>query len=126
MAVAMFTVRATITKDKEADFNRWYNEEHAPHLLRYRGAVSAKRYRSIMGEDKYQYMAVYEVQDEDPGTQVVRVWGNTAVVTALLRIKGTNKGVAFDRRLWFSDTYVRTKQGWKYVFGQASLRLPDN
>ena len=68
----------------------------------------------------------YEVQDEDPGTQFVRVSGDTAVVTARLRIKGSKEGVAFDRRLWFSDTYVRTPQGWKYFFGQASLPLPDD
>ena len=68
---------------------------------------------------------LYEVQDEEPGTQSVRVHGDTAVVTALLRLKGTNDGVAFDRRVWFSDTYVRTPGGWKYFFGQASLRLPD-
>jgi ketosteroid isomerase-like protein len=68
---------------------------------------------------------VYEIQDEEPGTQVVRVHGDTAVVTALLRLKGTSEGAAFDRRLWFSDTYVRTPAGWKYFFGQASLRLPD-
>jgi len=67
----------------------------------------------------------YEIQDEEPGTQTVRVFGDTAVVTALLRLKGTNEGVAFDRRVWFSDTYVRTPDGWKYFFGQASLRLPD-
>jgi len=66
----------------------------------------------------------YEQQDEEAGTQVVRVWGDTAVVTALLWIKGTRKGEALERRLWFSDTYVRTKDGWKYVFGQASLPLP--
>src|SRR4051812_37343939 len=30
----------------------------------------------------------YEQQDELPGTQTVRVWGDTAVVTALLWIKG--------------------------------------
>jgi ketosteroid isomerase-like protein len=68
---------------------------------------------------------VYEIQDEEPGTQTVRVLGDTAVVTALLRIKGTSEGVDFDRRLWFSDTYVRTPGGWKYFFGQASLKLPD-
>jgi ketosteroid isomerase-like protein len=67
----------------------------------------------------------YEIQDEEPGTQVVRVHGDTAVVTALLRLKGTNEGAPFDRRVWFSDTYVRTPEGWKYFFGQASLRLPD-
>ena len=55
----------------------------------------------------------------------MRVSGDTAVVTALLRLKGTNEGVPFDRRVWFSDTYVRTPEGWKYFFGQASLRLPD-
>jgi ketosteroid isomerase-like protein len=67
----------------------------------------------------------YERQDEDPGTQTVRVWGDTAVVTARLWIKGTSRGNAFDRRVWFSDTYVRTSKGWRYVFGQASLHLPD-
>ena len=68
---------------------------------------------------------IYEQQDEDPGTQVVRVWNDTAVVTARLWLKGVNDGVPFDRRLWFSDTYVRTPSGWRYVFGQASLSLPE-
>ena len=67
----------------------------------------------------------YEIQDEDPGTQTVRVLGDTAVVTARLWLKGTNEGTPFDRRVWFSDTYVRTPAGWKYFFGQASLKLPD-
>ena len=40
------------------------------------------------------------------------------------RLSGTREGKAFDRTLWFSDTYVRTRQGWKYFFGQASLPLP--
>ena len=67
---------------------------------------------------------VWEIQAEEPGTQKVRVHGDTAVVTALLRLKGTNKGQPFDKRLWFSDTYVRTPEGWRYFFGQASLALP--
>jgi uncharacterized protein (DUF1330 family) len=65
MVVALFTVKATITSEQEAAFNRWYNEEHCPQLLQYRGAVSARRYRQILGEDRYQYMAVYEFQDEE-------------------------------------------------------------
>lgn len=67
---------------------------------------------------------LYEIQDELPGTQTVRVAGDTAVVTAELRIKGATDGVPFDRTLWFTDTYVRTPKGWKYFFGQASLPLP--
>ncbi|PYM39421.1 MAG: hypothetical protein DME17_01280 [Candidatus Rokuibacteriota bacterium] len=64
MATVLFVVKATISKDQEAAFNRWYNEEHCPQLLQYKGAVSARRYRAILGEDKYQYMALYEFQDE--------------------------------------------------------------
>jgi hypothetical protein len=57
--------------------------------------------------------------------QTVRIWGNTAVVTALLWAQGIEDGAAVDYKLWFSDTYVRTAKGWSYVFGMASLPLPS-
>jgi ketosteroid isomerase-like protein len=66
---------------------------------------------------------IYEHQEDS--AQKVRVWGDTAVVTALLRAKGTKDGKAFDYKLWFSDTYARTPAGWRYVFGQAATRLPN-
>jgi ketosteroid isomerase-like protein len=65
---------------------------------------------------------MYERQEDS--NQKVRVWGDTAVVTALLWAKGTEDGKPFDYKLWFSDTYVRTPDGWRYVFGQASTRMP--
>lgn len=70
----------------------------------------------------------YERQVEDEGTQVVRLYGkDTAIVTARLWLKGvTREGEAFDRRLWFSDTYVRTPEGWRYAFGQSSISLPES
>ncbi len=68
----------------------------------------------------------YERQDEEPGTQTVRVWGDTVVVTALLWIKSVQGGKPADYKLWFSDTYVRTPTGWRYIFGQASLPLPKS
>jgi ketosteroid isomerase-like protein len=64
----------------------------------------------------------YELQDDSE--QKVRVWGDTAVITAKLREKGTEEGRPFDKTVWFSDTYVRTSSGWRYVFGQSSLPLP--
>jgi ketosteroid isomerase-like protein len=67
---------------------------------------------------------VYEHQEDT--NQTVRVWGNTAVVTALLWGKGVRNGKSFDKHLWFSDTYVRTPSGWRYVFGQVSLPLPSS
>ena len=65
-------------------------------------------------------------EHQEDTEQIVRVWGNTAVVTALLWEKGVDgNGRQIDKRLWFSDTYVRTPTGWKYVFGQASIALPQ-
>jgi len=69
---------------------------------------------------------VYEHQVEDAGTQTVRLFGdNTAIVTARLYIKAVQAGRPIEFRLWFSDTYVRTPQGWRYAFGQASAPLPN-
>lgn len=65
----------------------------------------------------------YEHQEDS--NQTVRVWHDTAVVTAELWMKGTDQGRPFDFHIWFSDTYVRTPAGWRYVHGQASLPLPD-
>lgn len=67
---------------------------------------------------------IYDRQEEDAGTQTVRVWGDTAVVTARLWLKAVSGGKPFERRLWFSDTYRRTPNGWRYILGQASLPLP--
>jgi ketosteroid isomerase-like protein len=65
---------------------------------------------------------IYERQEDSE--QTVRVWGDMAMVTALLWAKGTDKGAPFDYKLWFSDLYVRTPAGWRYLFAQASIPLP--
>jgi ketosteroid isomerase-like protein len=65
---------------------------------------------------------IYERQEDYNRT--VRIWGDTAVVTALLWAKGSDRGEPFNYKVWFSDTYVRLSTGWRYVFGQSSLRLP--
>ena len=66
----------------------------------------------------------WEHQVEVDNSQVVRVSGDTAVVTAKLWLKATRvKGEPIDFKLWFSDTYVRTATGWRYFFGQAGAPL---
>ena len=84
--------------------------------------------REDLVESARDEQAIYEKQVEMPGTQTVRLFGrDTAVVTALLWLKGKRKadGTQFEYKLWFSDTYVRTADGWRYAFGQASLKLPE-
>jgi ketosteroid isomerase-like protein len=90
-------------------------------LITGRGKVFTK---ADLLKDARDKSTIYEKQDELE--QKVRAFGDhTAVVTALLWIKGTSEGKTSDRKLWFSDTYVKTPKGWRYVLGQASIALPD-
>lgn len=79
--------------------------------------------REQLLDDARRGRFTYELQDEEPNSQSVLVCGDTAIVTAKLLLKGTADGKPFERVLWFSDTYVRTDRGWRYLFGQASLPL---
>jgi len=46
------------------------------------------------------------------------------LIPALLWAKCAEDGKAFEYQLWFSDVCLRTPAGWRYVFAQASNRLP--
>lgn len=86
---------------------------------------SGKTYnKADLIEEARSGRVVYEHQEDSE--QKVRVWGDTAVVTAKLWEQGTDNGKPFDKTVWFSDTYVRTPRGWRYVFGQSSLPPPNN
>jgi ketosteroid isomerase-like protein len=63
---------------------------------------------------------------QDDSERTVAVIGDTGVVTAKLRAKGIEDGVKVDYAQWFTDVYVRTPNGWRYVYAQASLSLPSN
>ena len=58
----------------------------------------------------------YEHQDVEEGTQKVRIWRDTAVVTALLRIKGTKDQNPFDYKVWLVRlTFGRLLVGVMYL-----------
>lgn len=111
--------QAAVKNNDAATMDRILADDFA--LVTGTGKVFTKR--DLLEEARSQRM-VYERQEDSE--QKVRIWGDTAVVTALLWAKGTEEGKAFDYKLWFSDTYVRTPSGWRYAFAQASTRLPVN
>jgi len=87
------------------------------------GTVQTGAFLEKRARDK---VFTWEHQVEVDNSQVVRVWGDTAVVTAKLWLKGTRvNGEPVDFKLWFSDTYARTPAGWRYVFGQAGAPLKE-
>jgi ketosteroid isomerase-like protein len=62
---------------------------------------------------------------QDDSERTVTVYGDTGVVTAKLRAKGIEDGVKVAYSQWFTDVYVRTPNGWRYFYAQASLSLPS-
>jgi ketosteroid isomerase-like protein len=83
------------------------------------GAGKAYAKKDLLGAARSKAVA-YTHQEEEPGSQTVRAFGDTAVATAFLWIAYEAEGKPVERKLWFSDTYVRTPKGWRYAFGQAS------
>ena len=63
--------------------------------------------------------AKYEHHEIEQGSEKVRVWRDTAVVTGTLWVKGSQNGQSVDEKMSVTETYVRTPNGWRYVSGQA-------
>ena len=56
---ALLMVWADVPADKEAEFNRWYNDEHLAERLAVPGFIDAARYEAVKGGPKH--LAVYEL-----------------------------------------------------------------
>ena len=57
----LLMVWCDVPADKEAEFNRWYNEEHLAERMSIPGFLSAARYEAVKGGPKH--LAVYELED---------------------------------------------------------------
>jgi antibiotic biosynthesis monooxygenase (ABM) superfamily enzyme len=62
MPTALFTVKATVAPGREKEFNEWHNHEHIPDVFKFKGVVSARRYKP---EDRFQYVTMYEFESEE-------------------------------------------------------------
>ena len=56
----LLMVWADVPADKEAEFNRWYNEEHLAERLAVPGFLAGARYEAVKGGPKH--LAVYELE----------------------------------------------------------------
>jgi hypothetical protein len=108
--------QAAVGRNDAATIDRLLPHDYA--LVSATGEVETKT--DLLNEARTQKYVYSHQQDSD---QTVRIWGNTAVLTALLWAEGTAEGKHFNVKLWFSDTYVCTSRGWRYVFGQVGSHV---
>lgn len=69
----------------EAEFHRWYEEEHVPERMALPGFLSARRFRAIEGAPKF--LALYDLESPD-----------VLASEPYLRLMGANKS-AWTRRM---------------------------
>lgn len=54
----LLIVQTDVTPEMEEEFNRWYDEEHIPQLLKVPGVIMARR--GLNTGDGPKYIAIYE------------------------------------------------------------------
>jgi len=67
-------------------------------------------------------LVVYEHQEDKEKT--VRIWGDTAVVTAKLWEKGTNQGMPFDRTVWSAIPTCALRRDGDMCLASLRCRYP--
>jgi hypothetical protein len=66
-----FVVLTNPTPGKDAEFNRWYNEQHIPDVLNAAGFVCAQRFKlsdtqnNPKVDQTHKYLALYEIETDD-------------------------------------------------------------
>lgn len=97
MTTALFTVKATISPDREKEFNEWYNHTHIPDVMKFGGVVSARRYKAFIPEDRFQYIAVYEFESRETLERFIAsdhmTWPRRSRQALRRRLRATARGV---------------------------------
>ena len=75
---------------------------------------------------KSEFLASIKAPEYQPSQAVnedmsIQVYGNSAVVVGIFRIKGVEKGKPYVHRERFIDTWIKRDQGWQCVASSATL-----
>lgn len=80
------------------------------------GSVSSKS-EFLAGIKAPEYQPSQAINEE----MNIQVYGNSAVVVGIFRVKGTEKGKPYVHRERFIDTWIKQNQGWQCVASSATL-----
>jgi ketosteroid isomerase-like protein len=77
-------------------------------------------------QSKSEFLASIKAPDYQPSQAVteqssVQVYGDSAVVVGVFRIKGTEKGKAYQHRERFVDTWIKIDGNWQCVATTSTL-----
>ena len=102
MADYVYLVQMDIPMELEADFNRIYDTEHVPNIVKVPGVHSCTRYKleSTDVEGTAKYAAVYEIDSPDvPFTDVWVAASDTGDWAPMIRPHTSNRSHIVYRKL---------------------------
>ena len=69
MAKFKLVVLSSPVAGKDGEFHDWYQNHHLPEIVALPGGVGAQRYKLVarlIGADTNQYLAIYDIECDDP------------------------------------------------------------
>ena len=66
VGTTVLVVTMDVDPEDEAEFNKWYNEQHLPERMEIPGYISARRFRLEEGDGALKYLCIWELEDGSP------------------------------------------------------------
>ncbi|SCW66434.1 hypothetical protein SAMN02927924_01940 [Sphingobium faniae] len=100
----MLALSNPVSKEREQEFNDWYDNVHAVQLLALPGINRVRRYKAVRqmlppsddGTPTYRYLAVYDVDDADAAITTILENDPTFDMSDSMNFEGAF-GVAFEQ-----------------------------
>ena len=87
----VLVVTMDVDPEDEAEFNKWYNEQHLPERMEIPGYVSARRFKLDDGDGALTYLCIWELEDGSPLQSKMYQEQNTDPTALYLRVNKTIK-----------------------------------
>jgi hypothetical protein len=88
---------STPVAGKEDEFHDWYQNVHLPQIIALPGGQGAQRYKMItklMGSDPNQYLAIYDIESDDP-MAFLGAMGEAAAAGKLTQTEANDMGTVY-------------------------------
>jgi hypothetical protein len=105
----VFAVATRPVAGRDAEYNKWYDEIHLADVCAFPGFVGAKRYRTSQPDEGASYLALYEMESDDPMRDFNALSGASG--TDRMRMSDALDADSAKVVLWEEITVYRPKKG---------------
>lgn len=91
VGTTVLVVTMDVDQEDEAEFNKWYNEQHLPERMEIPGYVSARRFKLEEGNGALTYLCIWELEDGSPLQSQMYQEQNADPTALYLRVNQTIK-----------------------------------